>query len=374
VIPTITEAQPEAPSTDHRRPGPLDLAAGLLLLATVGLHVVALFFTYFAGTGSLASQTQQAALYAVLTASWALALVVGLTGPHRTPVAAGLAVGITVTELGFRVSDAGDAIRYGTGQTGLWLMSAAWVVGAGASVVAVLAARARHSGASRRDAPGRPDETAGDEVNWDIDWAAPVTNPYTGETEPAPVASPRPPDEPVAADATPAEDPHERMAWTLLVVILAAIVAGAFLPPWDHGVALSVASGRAITRNLGNAFDAPWQEVLGSVLTALALLAVPIFAIRMRNRAAGAALAIGALLVLASQFVAAIVQVDDPASTFGISPAQARNLGLELSLRLTGWFTVDALAAYALFATVMVWATLRHPDQENSAGTPPSTP
>jgi hypothetical protein len=364
---TLTETAPDTPTADLRRPGPLDLAAGVLLLTAVVLHVVAMFPTYFAGSGSLASQSEQAALYSVLAASWALALVFGLTGPHRTPIAAGLAIGIAVTEMGFRVSDTGDAIRYGTGRAGVWLMLAAWGVGALAAVVALLAARARHSPRPR------PAETP---VGvWEIDWAAPapVPNPYTGELEPAPVDEPQPPSEPASASPVPEEDPHERLAWTLLVVILAVVVAATFLPPWDHGVALNVASGRAVTRNLGNAFDAAWQEVLGSVLTALALLAVPIIAIRRRNRAAGAALVVGSLLVLGSQFVSAVVQVNDPSSTFGLTPAQARSLGLELSLKLTGWFTINALAAYALFATVMVWATLRH-HHENWPGTAPSAP
>ncbi|HET6874406.1 MAG TPA: hypothetical protein VFH70_06485, partial [Acidimicrobiales bacterium] len=32
---------------------------------------------------------------------------------------------------------------------------------------------------------------------------------------------------------------------------------------------------------------------------------------------------------------------------------------LVFSFQLTGWFTVDALAALALFGTVMIWSTLR---------------
>lgn len=170
-------------------------------------------------------------------------------------------------------------------------------------------------------------------------------------------------------------DAHERLAWTLLVVILAVIVAGAFLPAWDHAVAVSTQTGQTVSKSLGNAFSGPWQQVVGTVLAALALLAVPIVAIRLRDKAVGAALAIGALLVLTAQLAAAVVQVDQPVppADFGITAQQARDLGLQLSLKLTGWFTLDALAAYALFAAVMVWATLRLV-HENSAGTPPSTP
>lgn len=413
-------ASDEIPAAS-RRPAALDFAAALLLLATVVLHVVAMAPTYFVGTGSLMSQPDQAALYSVLAASWALALGIGLTGPHRTPVAAAVAVGVAVTELGFRVADFGDAMRYGTSTvgSGLWWMEAAWIVGAAAAVTAVLAARARHGARS-----GSEDVPASE---WTTDWTEPSpdlgpSNPYAAgvlqaaEADPS-EASTLEPAAPTSDTAVPAweagapvtptetsttgaqdlteslpsaregntsvmpevgepdEDPHERTAWTLLVVILAFVVAGAFLPAWDHAVAVSTQTGQTVTKSLGNAFSGPWQQVVGTVLAAVALLGVPVAAIRLRNKAVGAAAVVGGLLVLTSQFVAAVVQVDQPmsAAALGISPAQARNLGLELSLRLTGWFTLDTLAAYALFAAVMVWATLRK-IQESSAGTPPSTP
>ena len=278
---------------------------------------------YWLHSGSLYSQPDTAGLYSVLAASWALALVLGLTGPHRTPVAAALAAGLAITELGFRVSDLGDALHSHTAiaGAGLWVMEAAWLLGGLGALMAVLAARSRYGEGSSEDP----------------------------------------------------EDGHERLAWTLLVVVLAVVVAGSFLPPWDHEVAVNIQTGRSITRSLGNAFDAPWQELLGNVMVGSALLLVPVAAIRLRHKAAGAAAVTGGLLVLASQLVSAVLQVDRPADAIGISASQARSLGLSLSLKLTGWFTLDAIAAYALFAAVMVWATLRV-TQESSAGVSPSTP
>lgn len=387
-----TAPEPEAAATadahvpdaaDGRRPGALDVGAAILLVATVVLHVVAMMPTYFVGSGSLTSQADQAALYSVLAAAWALALGVGLTGPHRTPVAAALAAGVAAAELGFRVADVGDAIRYGTSTVGagLWLMTAAWAVGAAAAVLAVLAARSRHAGAAAPAAEPAFDRVA------DVDWSAPVTS--------AAAANPYAPGEPVITESAAAlpsaggpataplpsivpeadEDPHERLAWTVLVLVLAAATAGAFLPAWDHAVASSPSTGQTVTRSLGNAFSGPWQQVTGTVLAAVAILAVPAVAVRLRRKAIGAAAVAGSLLVLASQLVAAVVQVDEPvpASDFGLSTPQARELGLSLSLKLTGWFTIDALAAYALFAAVMVWATLRVV-QQNSPGTVPRAP
>src|ERR1700728_3988431 len=117
-----------------RRPTPLELTAAGLLLATVILHIAAMVPQYFGGSGqgSLWSQPDQAALYSVLAAGWALALGLGLTGPSRSGMSAGLAAGVAATDLGFRLVDLGGVFRFGTGQAaaGLWLMTAAWVVGA----------------------------------------------------------------------------------------------------------------------------------------------------------------------------------------------------------------------------------------------------
>lgn len=317
---------------DHRRPGALDLIAALLLFCTVALHVAAMFPAYFVGSGtqqSLAAQTDQAGLYAVLAASWGLALAIGFIGPHRTAVAASLAVGVAATELGFRVADLGDVFRYGTrtAGVGLWLMEAAWVVGAAGAVIAVLAARSRHGRGA------------------------------------------------LSSEAASAEDSHERLAWTMLMIVLALVVAGAFLPAWDRVVAVSATTGQTVTRSLGNAFSGPWQQVVGTVLAAAGMLVVPVMAARVRHLAVGAAAVCGSLLVLASQLTAAVVQVDLPVppGDIGIGAAQAQQLALHLSLKLTGWFVVDALAAYALFAAVLVRATLRVV-HENSPGTRPSAP
>ncbi len=488
-----------APLT-RERPIPIEIVAGVLLGATVVLHVVAMFPTYFVGQAPLASQTDQAALYAVIAAAWALALAIGASGPERTQAAAALAVGVAVTELGFRVSDLGDAISFGskTVGAGLWIMTAAWVVGAVAAVVCVLAAAARHrtplpassSGfpgglASEGDAPATEapfaDGPAGGEVE-----AAPTYpetsqaqphlagNPYTDlagtpvgaieaspggwaasspaqvssqpvsgysptlDTAAVPVAdtatvpvvdtgavpvvetgavpvvdtstvpwivSGEPDDteietgpeaawvptegsagagvppvegataEPDLAVATKTkqkrlrrtrapespEEAHERNLWTVLVLVLAVIVAGAFLPAWDRGTATSSVTGQHVVRNLGNAFSGPWQQVVGTVLAAVALVVVPVIAIRLRNKGVAAALAAGGILVLTSQLVAAVVQVNLPVppADFGLSAAQVAQLGLVLNMKLTAWFVIDAIAAYLLFAAVMIRATLR---------------
>ena len=158
---------------------------------------------------------------------------------------------------------------------------------------------------------------------------------------------------------------------------LALITAGAFLPAWDRYVGQVTTTGRSITFSLGNAFSGPWPLILGNVLVALALVLVPIVVTRLRDRAVAAAVVAGSLLALAAQFTTAIVQVNQAVlpSVVGLTPAQSAELGLQLHLSLTGWFTVDVLAAYALFVAVMVIGYLRPVAvQENSAGTWASAP
>lgn len=314
-----------SPGPDPARPTPVEAVAALLLAATAVLHVVAMVPDYFVGSGtagSLFSQTDQAALYSILAAAWALALAIGLTGPGRIPLSAGLAAGVAATEFGFRFSDVGSVIRYGTSTAGagLWLMAAAWVVGAAGTVLAVIAARRR-----------------------------------------------------VGAKAL-AESERNPASWTFLVGLLALALAGAFLPPWDHYREVATTTGRAVSFNLGNAFTGPWEIILGNVVVALALIAVPIAASRWRDRGVAAAATCGVLMVMLSEFVSAVVQVDhvSPAAA-GLTPGQVSQLGLVIDLKLTGWFTWDVLVAFALFVAVMVRATAR-PVQEDSPALRPSAP
>jgi hypothetical protein len=319
---------------DHRRhPSRLELAAGALLACTVVLHVVAMFPDYFAGDSpqSIASQPDQAALYGVVAGVWAIALGFGLSSPGRVRAAAGIAVGAAVAEAGFRLSDLGEVFRYGSSQAsvGLWLMVAAWGVGAAGSAVAALAVR----DATKRSA---------------------------------------------AAAGVPATEPHVPKPLVAIgIAMMSLATAGLFLPAWDRYHGASSVTGRTFSFNLGNAFAEPWQVVTGNVLSAVAIAAVPILAglWLWRDRQASAGATAGVLGMLAAQFVAAVVQVDQPVppSIAGVSPAQAHQLGLTIGLKLTGWFLADMLVAFALFAATLALATAR-PVQENSEVTFPSAP
>jgi hypothetical protein len=366
------------PDAAWRHPTRLELAAGVLLAATVVLHVVGMIPAYFAGPAghaSLFSQADQAASYSILAAGWALVLGIGLTGPSRISICAGMATGLAVTELGFRVSDVGAIIRYGSdlAGAGLWIVVAGWVVGAVAAVVLVIAARHR----SQRMAGASPVEAAGEAgapalgedavVTGSALWAAS----YAGaglahEAEAPPTSSTE--EIPVPATSDPA---LTSILWTMLLGLLGLITALCFLPSWDHYVGVT-STGRTFSFDLGNAFSGPWEVVLGNVLVALAIVAVPIAGSRLRDRGAAAAAVGGSLIVLGSQFVSAVVQVDEPVTLSAI-PARYLELGSEFGVKLTGWFTIDVLAAFALFAATMVWATSRVV-YASSGGTLPQAP
>jgi hypothetical protein len=399
---------------------------------------------YYGGSGqtSLWSEPDQAAQYLVVAGGWALALGLSLIGPAQARLGAALAVGLAATEFGFRLSDLGEVFRYGSGQAsvGLWLMTAAWVVGAAGAVVAVIAVRRRTRRAnaisrssttlpagypssaalgggnasttgllelavrseSSPGGAGFPAQTDGgdDATSPMLDAAAPggTTGAFTtaspglagGPDFPTrelvgPVGSTESPSSPVgAAGASQSstavlEGPPfpvsasaparpEGIGPTVLVALLALATAGAFLPAWDHYTGLATTTGRTVSFSLGNAFSGPWQVVIGTVLVAVAIVALPILAVRMPVRAAGAALAAGALIVLAAQLTAAVVQVDHRVSpsVAGLSTTQANQLGLQLRMHLTGWFTFDLLAAFALFVAVMVFAHARETQMHSS--------
>ena len=444
-----------------------------------------MFPHYFGGPGegSVWSQPDQAALFSVLTAGWALALGLVLAGPARARLGAGVAVGLAVTELGFRLTDVGEVLRFGGAQAaiGMWLMTGAWLVGAAGAVVAVLAVRRRAGrgrqwrpsrsvvdrrdrgcrrsgrdddgrspcvgsgsavGARARSAMGgsmgsasRDDCTGGTRSrrHWIRRWRRPtwsrrhhLPTPARRSSLPAaagstglPVrrsmrrAGPTAPRLPAPVDATagmPVDataavplSSHRRRSRGHHAACRSAATApsesgphGAVRCRPDHpgggprpgdcrrlsaGVGPLRRSGhhtgRSLGFSLGNAFSGPWPVVIGNVVVAAGAgrgagpgqpAARP--EDRRRHRGglpdrAGVAVHLGDRAGRPPRFP----------SVAGLTPAQSDQLGLQLHLSLTGWFTLDVLAAYALFAAVMVIGYLRLVEvQASSAGTWPSAP
>lgn len=421
-----------------RRPTSIELAAAALLAAAVVLHVVAMLPTYYGGAGqsSLWSQPEQAVLFAVLAGGWAVALALGLSSPARVATSAAFAVGLAGAELGFRVTDLGTVFS-GDGGTsggaGVYLMTAAWVVGAIAAGTAVLAVHRQRQGTEDAwTTPATVPDPVGPEVaalpgpapetaqlaaaddpptvgfasptvelgtttphpEWSTTLAAPADTDATAALDAgaSSVEAPEAPEASKAPEASEAVAGADRSGDTtvlpaaprdkyrpaplplVLVGLLSLATAGAFLPAWDHytGIATDPSTGQtaSVSLSLGNAFHYPWQMIVGNVLAAIAIAVIPIAAYYfLRNKALVAATIAGVLLVLSAQFASAIDQASRAV------PASFAGPDTVLHLSLTGWFTLDVLVAYALFAVGMVLGHLRVEEgHESSDGMLPSTP
>jgi hypothetical protein len=136
-----------------------------------------------------------------------------------------------------------------------------------------------------------------------------------------------------------------------MVVLSGLGVAAAFAPPWDS-FTLRTASGQVQTLTAGNAFSNPGLVIAGDLAVMIALAAVVIAAALWRPARHGAVLLAGATAVMAAQAISALVQVGEtpvPAQ-FGISSAQASQLGLTISAGLTPTFWIYVGFLVALIA------------------------
>jgi hypothetical protein len=137
--------------------------------------------------------------------------------------------------------------------------------------------------------------------------------------------------------------PGLRHVGPLALLVLAAIgTAAAFAPSWDSYVLAFANAGTSQTITAGNAFDQPGVVIAGNVLVMVAIVVVAILAALWRPPRQGALLMAGAIVPLAADAVAALIQAGQQASPamFGISSAQASAAGLSISTGLTGIFWV----------------------------------
>ena len=127
-----------------------------------------------------------------------------------------------------------------------------------------------------------------------------------------------------------------------VMVVLAGLgVATAFAPAWDS-FTLRTTAGQVQTLTAGNAFSNPGLVIAADVVTMIAVAAVVIAAAFWRPVRHGAVLLAGATAAMAAQAVSALVQVGEvptPAQ-FGISSAQASQLGLTISAGVTPAFWI----------------------------------
>jgi hypothetical protein len=324
-VPETGAGAPQAggsPVSPGRR-GPAFVAAGLLVVGIIA-GVAGLFPGYLGGV-SLASRSDQVLPHAIYLGGWTISAVLILLGGARLRLGALLSLGLSAVTFGLFFSDAGLALGgSGTsGGAGLILSLLGWFACAAGSVLAFLL----------RPAPGQ-----------------------------AP-----------AGRAGSLGRPSGAAAGPVVMMILAGLgVAAAFAPAWDS-YTLRTAAGQTQSLTLGNAFSGsnPGLVTTGDVLAMIAVAVAVIVATFWRPVRHGGLLLAGATIPMAAQAISAIMQITQPASpaTFGISNAQASQLGLTITSSLTPGFWIFSLFAVVLLVSC-VWM-LATPAQPVMAGPVP---
>jgi len=312
-----------------RSHGGVLLTGEALLVLGVVLGLAGLFPDYV-GKQSLLSQWDQVVPHLCYVIGWALSaalIALSVTRPgNAARLGALLGLGLSAVTFGLFLADIGE-VSSGEASLGSGL------------VISLLGWLACTVGATLALAAG-PGQVAGEE---------------TARTPSRPVR-------PTRAHAGP-----------LALLVLAAIgTAAAFLPSWDNYVLTTTANGSQ-TITAGNAFDNPALMITGNVLVIVALIAVAVVAALWRPAKQGAWLLAGAIVPLAAEVVSAIIQVGQPASSsmFGISSAEATELGLKISSGLTGIFWVFFVFVISLIVScAWLFTEPQHPAMSGFAASP----
>jgi hypothetical protein len=274
-----------------RRGTTLLVGEGLLVLGVV-LGLAGLFPAY-EGSQSLLSQWDQVVPHLSYVIGWALtAALVALSVARPSNAArfgALFGLGLSAVTFGLFLADLGQVTAGVSLGSGLVVSLISWVACTAGSALAFAAS----PGSAER--PSRP------------------TRPGPGHAGP------------------------------LALLVLAAIgTAAAFAPSWDSYVLAFASEGTSQTITAGNAFDNPGVVIAGNILVMVAIVVVATLAALWRPPRQGALLLAGAIVPLAADAIAALIQAGQQATPamFGISSAQASAAGLTISTGLTGIFWV----------------------------------
>ena len=305
------------------------IAASALLAVGVILGVAGLFPAYLGGS-SLASHAYELIPHVIYLVTWTASAVLILLGGVRLRLGALLGLGLSAVTFGLFFADAGTAIA-GAGNTagaGLVLALLGWLACAAGSVAAFL------------HRPAGPQAPAG----------GPASAGHLGR--PASLAWPR----------------GVALGPVVMLVLAGLGVAAAFAPAWDS-FTLRSAAGQTQSVTLGNAFSNPGLVIAGDLAVMLGFAAVVIAAALWRPVRHGAVLLAGAVIPMAAQALSALVQAGQAASPtqFGISPAQASQIGLTISSGLTPAFWIYCGFLVALVVSCAWMLFTPHPAPGPSA-------
>jgi hypothetical protein len=307
---TIVAAEPATTAGNGGAAATRRIAAfALLTLGIVG-GLIGLFPGYF-GTQSLTAHADQLVPHIFYLVGWAAsaaAIFVNRRGAARFGALFG--TGLSAVAFGMFLSDLGQVISSDSSLlgAGLVLSLLGWL---GCAAGSALGLTIRGTGPRQAAAVPRP--------------------PWTG-TAGRPVR------------------PRPAQAGPVALLVLAAIgTVAAFVPSWDS-ITLASSTGSAQTITAGNAFSNPGAVIAGNVVVMAALILVAGAAALWRPARNGAVLLAGAIAVMIAQAISALVQVSEPASPqqFGISPAQASQLGLTITSGVTPVFWVYCVFVISL--------------------------
>ena len=157
-----------------------------------------------------------------------------------------------------------------------------------------------------------------------------------------------------------------------LLVLAGLGAAIAFAPSWDTYTLRTATASQSIAA--GNAFSNPGPVIAGDIMVMVALAIVVIAAALWRPIRHGAALLAGAIIPMAAQAISALIQVAEPTAPaqFGISSAQASQIGLTISNGVTPAFWIYCLCVLVLLVSC-AWM-LFTPHQAVSADAPNADP
>jgi len=294
--------------------------AALLLAAGVAFGVAGLFPGYLGGL-SLAKQSVELVPHVIYLATWSLSAVLILLGGARLRVGALLGVGMSIVTFGLFFADLGEVIAGGSHLmgAGLPLSLVGWLL---CTIGSALAFRLRPAGV-----PGRPGKVRGSELG------------------------------PVG-----------------LLVLAGLGTAIAFAPSWDTYTLRTATASQSIAE--GNAFSNPGAVIAGDVMVMVAVALVVIAAALWRPIRHGAALLAGAIIPMAAQAISALIEVAQPTSPaqFGISPAQASQVGLTISNGVTVAFWIYCLCVLVLLVSCAWMLFIPHQSVGLDASVPDTGP
>jgi hypothetical protein len=297
------------------------IAAGLLAIG-VAFGIAGLFPGYFGGA-SLAAQPAELVPHAIYLAAWTASAALVLLGGARLRAGALLGTGASIVTFGLFLAEAGTATADGAHMgAGLVLGLVGWLACAAGSVLAL-------------------------------------------RLQPGVLASSREPGAltfrllPESALARPR---GRELGAAAMLVLVALGTAIAFAPAWDSYV-LRASTGATESVTAGNAFANPALVIAGDVAVMVAFVGIVVVAALWRPVRHGAVLLAGAIIPMAAQAVSALVLVREATgpTQFGISSAQATQLGLTISNGLTSAFWIYCALLIALAVSCAWMLITPHP-------------